>query len=77
MSGFAGWESQLGIAQESSWGSRVAADHFIEFRSESMQRNQRFFQSMQMGAGTSFPRGSRFVAVTQDASGDVTFEVPN
>jgi hypothetical protein len=69
--------SQLGAAAETTWATRVAADHFIEFRSESMVRNQRFFQSMQLGASTTFPRGSRFVPVTQDATGDFAFEVPN
>lgn len=69
--------TQLGAALESTYGTRVVPDHWGEFRSESFAGQQRFFQSMQLGAGTTAPKGSRFVPVTQDAPGGLVFEVPN
>lgn len=69
--------SQLGVAREVTYGTRVVPDHFVEFRSEGMALDQRFFTSTQLGASSTFRRASRRVATTRSAAGSITMEVPN
>lgn len=68
---------QIGAKKETTYGTRVVPDHFIEARSEAFTLDQRFFTSTQMGGGTMFPRGSRRVATTRSGNGSLVFEVPN
>ena len=73
----AGLFSQLGAANEVTYGTRVVPDHFVEFRSETFSLDQRYFISQQLGASSTFARSSRRVATTRSGSGALTFEVPN
>jgi hypothetical protein len=68
---------QIGMKKETTYGTRVVPDHFIEARSESFSLDQRFFTSAQLGGGTMFPRGSRRVSTTRSGTGSLVFEVPN
>lgn len=69
--------SQLGAKKESTYGTRVVPDHFIEFNDENFQCDQRYFTSRQLGAASTFSRGSRRVATTRDATGTINMEVPS
>jgi hypothetical protein len=72
-----GLMSQLGAKKEATYGTRVVPDHFIEFESESFSLDQRYFVSQQLGAGSTFARGSRRIATTRSGEGAITMEVPN
>jgi hypothetical protein len=69
--------SQLGAALETTYGTRVVPDHFIEFRSESFSLDQRFFTSQQLGSSSTFSRSTRRVQTTRSGTGTIVMEVPN
>lgn len=69
--------AQLGAKKEATYGTRVVPDKFFEFASESLSFDQRYLVSQQLGADSWFARGSRRIATTKSAGGNITMEVPN
>lgn len=69
--------AQLGGKKEATYGTRVVPDKFFEFVDESLQLEQRFHVSQQLGADSWFARGSRRVATTRSGGGSISLEVPN
>src|SRR6267142_2759337 len=69
--------AQFGAAAESTYGTRVAADHFFEFPSESIKLQQGFIKSKGLRANQRVQRGDRIIANKKGASGNVSFDVGN
>lgn len=72
-----GLDSQLGAKRETTYGTRAVPDHFFEFRSESLSLEKNFLVSQQLGAGSTFARGSRRVATTRAGAGNIVMEATN
>lgn len=73
-----GMASQVGIANESTVNTPVAVTTFTEFNpGETLDARPNFAQGLGLRAGGLFGRGARRVLVSQDAGGDISFDVPN
>lgn len=72
-----GERSIWGCAVESTYGTPVTPDRFLEFLpGETMERRQRTITSQGIRGGTiNLPQASREVMVGRDGGGDVSFEV--
>ena len=68
-----GIASQLGLKAESTVGTRVVPDRFLEYVSESLKLDQEYLMSRGLRAGRHTPR-RRFKG-RQSVSGDVVFEL--
>jgi len=68
-----GIDAQLGVKQETTWGTAVVVDRFYEFLNESFETNVGNVESRGIGGGR-FLRASRVKTYIKDASG--TFVVP-
>jgi len=70
-----GLAAQLGIAAETTFGTRVAPDHFYELVSESLKINKTRVPAKGIRASKLVQRTQRFRTVRTDVSGDVVLEV--
>lgn len=77
MSVRSGLAAQLGAANESTYGTRVAANHFYEFSEEDMSLDQSRVQASGIsgsdGGASSVERSDRFALGKRKAGGKVTF----
>lgn len=67
---------QLGFKAESTWGTAVTVDRFMEFVSESLGHRQNIGGSDGIRPGTRFGRGSTRRITRKWADGQIDFEVP-
>lgn len=65
---------QLGLAEETAWGDATTPNRFVEFVSETMQRNNIIATSQGIRSGTRYGGQGRRIA-RHDATGSITFEV--
>lgn len=73
-----GVDAQIGFGKETTPGTAVTVDHFVEFVSETMDRNPTWIEPAGLGLGAGNPqRGARVVLAHVDANGSVVFEVAN
>lgn len=72
-----GLSGQLGIAQETTWGTAVAATRFVEINSETVMLRRVIVQGQGLRAGARFLEASRRSVVKQDAGGDVNLDLPS
>lgn len=73
-----GLDAQLGFASESvAWGTPATVDHFVEFLTESLQREFNFIEPAGLRPGIKFKRGSRLTRSRQSVSGGVELEHTN
>ena len=73
-----GLGSQLGIANETTYGTIVTPAKFLEYMpGETMTLSRAFVLSQQLRAGRSFTSSTRRTATTRSAAGALTLEVPN
>lgn len=72
-----GLSAQLGVKKETTYGTRVAPDHFYEFNSETLQVSRNRILSQGLRAGRNFQSSTRVATPTRKAAGDVVLEVPN
>jgi hypothetical protein len=71
-----GVQTAWGCAVETTYGTPVTVDRFYEIVSESMVRKNNVIQSNGLRGGTrNLRRGSRRLIASNDAAGDVVFEV--
>lgn len=72
-----GLGSQLGTAEESTYGTPVTVDRFHEILDESLERKNQTLTSNGIGGSSALRprRGSRRVVSAHDGSGDVNMEV--
>lgn len=72
-----GLQAQLGAADESTYGTRVASDHFYEFSEEGIEFDQSRVEASGLagsdGAASSVERSDRFALGKKGGSGKVTF----
>jgi hypothetical protein len=72
-----GLAAQVGIAKETTYGTRVAPTDFFEFRTEGFRREQNYLESQQLRAGRTYQSGSRRIRTTRSAPGSLSGEIPN
>jgi hypothetical protein len=70
-----GLASQIGIAAETTFGSPVTADHFIEFNKESINFTVDRMESKGLRASNRVLRSDRWVAGKKAVAGDVEAEI--
>lgn len=76
MSVGSGLAAQIGIANETTPNTPVAVTTFTEFTSETLERRPNRAQGVGLRAGGLVPRGQRYIEVTHDGGGQVTFDLP-
>lgn len=64
-----GLDAQLGFKLETTWGTPVTVDKFIEFDSESLQWEPTWIEPTGLRVGTKFKRASRLVQSRQTVTG--------
>jgi hypothetical protein len=73
-----GTDAQIGFKNETTVGTAVTVDHFVQFVSETMDNNPTWLEPAGLGIGPGNPqRGARVVQSHADANGSVVFEVSN
>jgi hypothetical protein len=71
-----GLRSQIGVAEESTYGDPATPDRFFEFNSETLERRNRTIQSNGIRAGgRALRRGRRRALVGRDGGGNVVMDV--
>lgn len=68
---------QLGVAEESTYGTPVTPTRFYEFTSESLKHDIERIESAGLRKGTRYQRSDRWKAGKKAPGGDVTFELVN
>ena len=69
-----GLAAQIGFAEETTWGTRVAPTRFLEFNSESLKLEQSFLDSKGIRASNLVQRSDRWARGKKSVSGDVEIE---
>lgn len=72
-----GLDAQVGFAAESTFGTLVAPDHFVEFDNEDFKLAPTWLEGEGLRAGRKFKRDSRVGQVKRDVNGKLDFKVPN
>jgi hypothetical protein len=65
----------LGIGQETTWGTQAAADHWLEFDSESMKNNIDRIDSKGMRVNQRLVRTDRWAPGKKGITGDIEYDV--
>lgn len=71
-----GLASQFGFAAESTYGTQVTVDHFVEHNKADFSLDQTWAINQGLRAGGQFPRSVRAVRTTRTAGGTLEFDVP-
>jgi hypothetical protein len=69
-------DCSIGFKKETTWGTGVTVDRFLEFTDESLDFNRKFYQGAGLRVGTRVARSSRRALVQDGATGDIGLEVP-
>jgi len=69
-----GLDAQLGYKLETTVGTEVTVDKFLEFNSESLTFDPGFIEPTGLRTGTKFKRGARLVQSRVAVSGDLTLQ---
>jgi hypothetical protein len=78
LEGNSGISGALGYATETEWGVSKAPGKWTEIlQGETLQRQQTYQRSAGIKAGRTFATGTRTVATTHGAGGNLPLEVPN
>lgn len=75
--GGSGIYAQLGAKVETTPGTQVVVDHFVEFNTESIAMSKNTVQGQGLHAGGLFNRAARRAFTTRDVSGGFSMNVPN
>lgn len=70
-----GLATQFGFAQETTWGTYKAPDHFLEYTTESIKNNIARIESKGLRSNNRTLRTDRWAAGRVDVTGDLTFDV--
>ena len=68
--------TQLGLVDESTYGTPVVVTRFLEFTSESIKLDQGRVQSTGLRTGQRTPRSDRFQPYRKGAAGNIVLDVP-
>lgn len=69
-----GLDAQIGVAQESTWGTPVTVTRFLEFNSETLKRDVTWLEPTGLRVGTKYARAARVRQARRSISGDVELE---
>lgn len=69
-----GLSGQVGLKAETTYGTAVTVDKFVEFLSESVNKNITYLDSSGLKAGQAYKRASRVVQSRSGISGSLTLE---
>lgn len=72
-----GLDAQVGFAAESTVGTAVTVDHFVEFDSEGFEYTPTWLEGEGIRAGRKYKRDSRVGVARKTVAGAVTIKVPN
>lgn len=70
-----GLDAQFGFKNETTWGTAVTVDHFLEFNSESLSNEPTFLEPTGLRPGVKHKRSSRVRISRRTMTGDVSMEV--
>jgi hypothetical protein len=70
-----GLDAQFGFKAETTWGTAVTVDKFLEFNSESLNMEPTFLEPTGLRPGVKHKRASRVRISRRSVSGDVEMEV--
>jgi hypothetical protein len=70
-----GIDSQIGFAQESTWGTPVTVTRFIEFNNETLKFDPTWLEPNALHKGLKYKRTTRATVSRSSVSGDFTFDV--
>jgi hypothetical protein len=70
-----GLDAQFGFKNETTWGTAVTVDHFLEFNSESLSNEPTFLEPTGLRPGVKHKRSNRVRVSRRTMTGDVTLEV--
>lgn len=70
-------DCSIGFKKETTYGTAVTVDRFLEFTSESLDFEREFYQGEGLRPGSRVARSGRRVLVKDGASGDIELEVPS
>lgn len=70
-----GIDSQIGFAQEVTWGTPVTVTRFIEFNNETLKFDPTWLEPNALHKGLKYKRTSRATVSRSSVTGDVTFDV--
>lgn len=69
------FDQQIGYAEESTWGTRVAPTRFLEFLNESLDRSQENREGAGLRVGKRVQRSDRQTQLNHGAAGKVSHEL--
>lgn len=69
-------DCSIGIKKETTYGTAVTVDRFLEFTEESLDFARTFYQGSGMRPGSRLARSARNVLTQDGAAGDITIEYP-
>lgn len=72
-----GLDAQVGFKNETTFGTGVVADHFLEFDNEDFKWVPTFLEGEGLRAGRKFKRDSRVGIARKDVNGKLDIKVPN
>lgn len=72
-----GLGAQLGLAEESTVGTIVTPNRFLEFLSEGLELSKNIVQGKGLRAGGQYDRAGRRAYTTRSAGGPISLEVPS
>jgi hypothetical protein len=72
-----GLNAQIGIAEESVYGTPVVVSRFFEFTGESLENDIERIESQGLRSGARVQRSGRWAPGKQECGGDINFELAN
>jgi hypothetical protein len=70
-------DCSIGFKKETTYGTAVTVDRFLEFTSETLDFEREYYQGEGMRPGSRAPRSGRRILVKDGGSGDIELEVPS
>lgn len=72
-----GLDAQVGIAEETVWGTPVTVNHFLEFNSEEVQMEPTYVEGAGVRPGVKYKRVNRVRQSRKTVTGELELEVVN
>lgn len=69
-------DCSIGFKEETTYGTAVTVDRFLEFTSETLDYEREFYQGTGLRPGSRLARSGRRVLAKDGAAGDIELEVP-
>lgn len=70
-------DSSIGFKKETTYGTAVTVDRWLEYTSESLDYERSFYQGQGLRPGSRLARSARRVMTKDGGSGDIELEVPS